>query len=122
MWANMHLLFWLSLVPFATGWMGINKFDKIPVAAYGVLLLICGASFNILAIAIEKTYKNHTPITEALAKSKPKMILSTIIYAASVPAALFLSPILSALLFASVSIMWIIPSKAIEKALSEKEE
>src|SRR5436309_2497210 len=52
MWANMHLLFWLSLIPFGTGWMGVNKFDRIPVAVYGALLIICGISYSVLSKAI----------------------------------------------------------------------
>ncbi len=120
MWANMHLLFWLSLIPFATGWMGANKFDKIPVAAYGVLALFCGLAFTLLAYTIKKTYTKETEITKALAKSDTKIHLSTLLYTASIPTALFVSPIVSALFFAIVSIMWIIPSKAIEKALSEE--
>lgn len=121
-WANMHLLFWLSLVPFATGWMGANNFDKVPVAAYGVLLLLCGLAFSILAAAIKKTYTHETNVTRALAKANTKSFLSIVFYMASVPAAIYISPLLSAAFFVAVSIMWIIPSKAIEKALAEKEE
>ncbi len=122
MWANMLLLFSLSLVPFATGWMGATRFDKITVAIYGALLLICGLSFTILAAVIKKTYSQDTSITDALNKSKPKSILSTLFYIASIPISLFVNPLLSALLFVIVSVMWIIPSKAIEKALMEQDE
>jgi len=121
-WANIHLLFWLSLVPFATGWMGVNNFARITVASYGTLLLICGISFTLLSAMIKKTYTNETAITDALVKAKPKSILSTLFYATSIPTALFVDPRISAVLFAAVSVMWIIPSKAIEKALAETEE
>ncbi len=122
MWANLFLLFCLSLVPFVTGWMGASNFDKITVAAYGALLLFCGVAFTILANAIKKTYTKETGITLALAKSKPKTTLSTLLYMVSIPTALYISPLLSALLFATVSVMWIVPSKAIEQALAEQDE
>ena len=120
MWANMHLLFWLSLVPFATGWMGVNNFDKTTVAIYGALLILCGFSFTLLSQAIRKTYKEETALTKALAESDVKGKWSVILYGVSIPIALFVHPAVSAVLFLTVSIMWIIPSKAIEKVLEEE--
>ena len=119
-WANMHLLFWLSLVPFATGWMGVNNYEKITVASYGVLLVICGISFTILTKAISSGYKEETGLTRALAQSGPKSIISTLLYISSVPIALYIHPAISAAMYVTVAIMWIIPSKAIEKALSDE--
>ena len=121
LWANLHLLFWLSIIPFATGWMGANKFDRLSVAIYGALLWICGAAFSLLSATIQKTYTRETIITEALRKDKPKRIASLICYTLSIPASLFVSPILAACLFVSVSIMWMIPSRNIEKALIDNE-
>jgi len=121
LWANLHLLFWLSIIPFATGWMGANKFDRVSVAIYGALLWICGAAFSLLSTTIQKTYTHETPVTKALSKDKPKRIASLICYTLSIPAALYVSPILAACLFASVSVMWMIPSRNIEKALIEHE-
>ena len=120
MWSNMHLLFWLSLVPFATGWMGETNFDRTTVAVYGALLLVCGVSFTILSQAIRKTYKSETSLTRALANGNRKAFVSTILYTASIPIALFVHPIVSAALFATVSVLWVIPSKAIEHALEEE--
>jgi len=120
MWANMHLLFWLSLVPFATGWMGVNKFDKVTVAVYGALLLVCGIAFTILSKTIRKSYKNETPLTEAIAKSDVKGYISVVLYSLSIPVALYVHPLISALFFVTVSVMWLIPSKHIEKALEEE--
>ena len=120
-WANLHLLFWLSLIPFATGWMGVNNYEKHTVAAYGVLLVICGIAFTILGRVIASSYKEETNLTRALAKSTPKIFLSTTLYIISVPIALFLSPAISAALYVTVAIMWFIPSKAIEKAISEED-
>ncbi len=120
MWANMHLLFWLSLVPFATGWMGVNKFNRVTVASYGALLLVCGISYTILSLAIRRTYKKETPLTEALAKSDTKGYISVILYSLSIPVALYAYPLISAFCFVCVSIMWLIPSKQIEQALEEE--
>lgn len=120
MWANMHLLFWLSLVPFATGWMGANKFERITVATYGGLLLVCGISYTILSLSIRRSYKAETPLTLALARSDVKGYFSVLLYGASIPLALFGYPYISALCFVTVSVMWLIPSKHIERALQEE--
>jgi uncharacterized membrane protein len=117
MWANMHLLFWFSLVPFCTGWMGRTNFDKVTVAAYGVLLIFCGIGYTILSNAITNTHKEKTNLTRALEMGKTKGWVSLVLYGLSVPVALFVHPLVYAVLFAFVAIMWLIPSKAIEKAL-----
>jgi uncharacterized membrane protein len=119
-WANMHLLFWLSLVPCVTGWMGENNFDKTPVATYGGLLLLCGISFTILSITIGKTHREQTELVAALGKDKLKATLSTLFYILSILAALFAHPFVSEFLFLVVSVMWLIPSKAIEKAIANE--
>jgi len=121
-WANLHLLFWLSLVPFATGWMGANNFNKVPVAAYGALLLLCGLSYTILGSTVRGGYTHDTPLTKALAKSDAKGYISLVLYSCSIPIALFVHPAISAILFVAVSVMWIIPSKAIEEALEHEEQ
>ena len=118
-WANMHLLFWLSLVPFATGWMGVNNFEKVTVAAYGTLLICCGISFTLLSNAIKKSYTHETALANALAKDNVKGLISLFLYGCSVPLALYVHPAISAVLFVIVSIMWIIPSKEIERALDD---
>jgi len=120
MWANMHLLFWLSLIPFATGWMGVNSFEKVTVAAYGGLAILCGIAYTILNNEICKTYKEQTKLTRAIAKVNAKAVWSTILYAAAIPVALFIHPAASAVLFVSVSVMWIVPSKDIENALNDE--
>src|SRR5205085_715313 len=76
-WANTHLLFWLSVIPFTTGWMGENHFGKMPVAVYGVNLLLCGIGFFILQKTIMAHYTHSTTLTEALKKQEKKGILST---------------------------------------------
>ncbi len=117
-WSNLHLLFWLSLIPFTTAYMGENHFEKLPVALYAIDLLFCGFAFNILQRAIVCHYTHPTKLTEALAKQNKKGYISLVCYLISIPMA-FYYPIISAILFAIVSVLWIIPDKNIEKALEE---
>ncbi len=119
LWANMHLLFWLSLIPFATGWMGENNFERVTVALYGALLILSGLAYTILSSAICKTYTEHTKLSTAIAKGNVKGVWSIILYSASIPLALFIHPALAAVLIVAVSVMWIIPSKDIERALED---
>ncbi len=120
MWANVLLLFCLSLVPWATGWMGKTNFERVTVAVYGSLLISCGLSYTLLGSTIRKTYKNATKLSLAVSKDDKKGLISTILYGASIPVALFVSPVISACFFVIVSIMWMIPNKAIEEALSDE--
>ncbi|MBK9329773.1 MAG: DUF1211 domain-containing protein [Sphingobacteriales bacterium] len=117
-WSNMCLLFFLSLIPFTTGWMGENHFARIPVATYAVNLLCCAIAFFILQAAIASDLKQRTRLTEALKTQEKKGILSLVIYAVSIPCALFF-PLVSALLFALTAIMWLVPDKNIERALRD---
>jgi uncharacterized membrane protein len=119
-WANMHLLFWLSIVPFATGWMGRTNFDRITVAVYATLLILCGVAYTLLSAAIKRTHKEKTELTKALDKGDIKGWISVVLYGASIPIALFVHPIISATLIAIVAVMWLVPSKAIERALEEE--
>lgn len=118
-WTNMHLLFWLSLVPFATGWMGVNNFASVTVASYGALLFCCGLSFTLLSGAIKKGYTHETALTKAIEKGNVKGIISLLLYGCSIPIALYIHAGAAALLFVVVSVMWIIPSKDIERALED---
>ena len=115
-WANMGLLFFLSLIPFSTGWMGENRFDKLPVATYAVNLLLCAITYYILQNVI-LSHLTHRLI-EALKKQKTKGMISLVIYIVSILCAFFY-PIISAVLFVVNAIMWVIPDKNIEQALSE---
>lgn len=117
-WANMHLLFWLSLIPFSTGWMGENHFSEIPVAVYGVNLLLCGVSYTILQLVIMSHYTHSTNLTIALKKQEQKGLLSLVLYTISIFCAFFF-PSVSACLIAVVAVMWVLPDKNIEKALRE---
>ena len=115
-WANMNLLFWLSLIPFATAWMGENSSDKIPVALYATLLLFCGIAYSILQKTIESHYTQSTELILALKRHGKKGYLSLILYILSIIMAFFI-PLLSEILFVVVAVLWIIPDKNIEKAV-----
>ena len=117
-WANLHLLFWLSLVPFATMWMGENNFGTVPVAIYGALLVLCGVAFTILSKVIASSWKSETKLTKVFQQTNSKAKISTILYISSIPLA-FVHPLISCLLFITVSAMWIIPNKELEKILDE---
>ena len=117
-WGNIHLLFWLSLVPFATEWMGENNFGKTTVAVYGALLFMCGLAYYILQNIITRHYPGNETLKIALAKQSKKGIISQIAYFISVPVA-FVYPIISALLFVAVAVMWFLPDRNIERALKK---
>lgn len=118
MWANMNLLFWLSLIPFATAWMGENHFAKETVAAYAILALLCATAYNILQKTIAKTHQHSPEIKELVKPTGWKELTSLALYLISIPKAYFVNPKISGLLFLTVSILWLIPNKKIEKAFT----
>ncbi|MDR3679185.1 MAG: TMEM175 family protein [Flavipsychrobacter sp.] len=120
-WANMNLLFWLSLTPFSTGWMGENNFAPNTMLLYGMLLLANGVSFIILQKAIEKHAQDIEALKTAFVNMNKKGLISTIGYACAIPLA-YVSPIISGALFIAMAIIWLIPDKNIEIALTEKPE
>ena len=117
-WANMNLLFWLSLIPFVTGWMGENHFAKNTVATYGVVLFISGVAFTILQKAIEKNTRDIEALHTAFRNLNKKGIISTVGYLSGVPIA-FINPVVSGVIFFIISLIWLIPDKNIENALKE---
>ena len=121
MWANVNLLFWLSLIPFATAWMGENHFERITVATYAVLALLCGVAFNILQAAIIQCHKGQKNLKDIIKPTGWKSMGSIILYGASIPIALFVNPAISGWLFLVVACMWLIPDKNIEKLYAGKE-
>ncbi len=118
MWANLHLLFWLSLVPFATAWMGENNFEPVTAATYGALYLFCGFAYNVLQSSLKEMQTNNPKLIDALNKTKKKGVLSILGYSLSIPLA-FVHPAISGIIFIAVAIMWIIPDRNIEMALKE---
>jgi uncharacterized membrane protein len=119
LWANNHLLFWLSLVPFTTGWMGENHFEAIPTAMYGVTLLMAGVAFYILQLAIVAAQGEHSLLREALGRDW-KGKASPLIYLVALLLA-FRWPQASLAMYAGVAIMWFIPDKRIERVIDHGE-
>jgi TMEM175 potassium channel family protein len=117
-WSNMNLLFWLSLIPFATGWMGENQFAQNTVVLYAILLVVCGLSFTILQICIERVTKNNPKLVLAFRRMMQKGIFSVLCYIMSIILAYY-NTLFSAILFCVVAIRWLIPDKNIEKAISK---
>ncbi len=117
LWANLHLLFWLSLVPFVTGWMGENHFAPIPVALYGIDLLGAAIAYFILAHTLIAVNGKKSPIAVALGRDV-KGKISPLIYIAAIVASFFYAPISMALYFA-VAIMWLVPDRRIERVVHE---
>lgn len=120
MWANMNLLFWLSLTPFVTAWMGENHFERITVTVYAVLALLCGISYTVLEKSIIIHYDDSAQLKSTLPKRKYKGIVSIVLYSSAIPIALFVNPVISGCLFLAVSFMWLIPNKNIEVALKNE--
>jgi uncharacterized membrane protein len=116
LWANMHLLFWLSLVPFATDWMGENHFAATPVAVYGAVQLMAGLAYFILALTLVASHGAESKLAIAIGKDR-KGKLSVILYAIAVPLA-FLSPWIALGLYLTVAIIWLIPDRRIEKVIA----
>jgi uncharacterized membrane protein len=117
LWANHHLLFWLSLVPFATGWMGENDFAPLPTAVYGAVLFVSGVAYLILQKTIIAAEGEGSRLAAAV-KDDRKGLVSAVSYAASIPLA-FVERRLSYALFVLVALVWFIPDRRIEKHLSE---
>ncbi len=117
LWANLHLLFWLSLFPFVTGWVGENHFATMPVACYGIVLLCAAIAYFILTRALLALHGRESVLAAALGRDF-KGKVSIAIYLAAIPCA-FLSPWLAVGLYSCVAIIWLIPDRRIEKILSE---
>jgi len=116
LWANLHLLFWLSLIPFATEWMGENHFEKNTVAVYAFLSDLCGIAYYILLMVIKDRNRDNTALLEVLRKQSRKGIVSCILYTVAIGAS-FISAKLGGILIILVAIMWMIPDRNIERTL-----
>jgi uncharacterized membrane protein len=119
LWANLHLLFWLSLVPFVTGWMGENEFAAVPVAAYGVVMLMASVAYYILARRLIATHGRESALAQAIGRDV-KGLISTAIYVIAIPAA-FIHPWISCGLYVAVAIIWLIPDRRIERTQAIQE-
>jgi uncharacterized membrane protein len=116
LWANIHLLFWLSLVPFVTGWMGENHFTKWPVILYGIVLLMAAVSYFILTRFLLSIHDKESTLAIALGKDW-KGKLSLLIYILGIGLC-FIHPLLGFALYVVVAIIWFIPDQRIEKKLN----
>jgi len=116
LWANLHLLFWLSLIPFATGWMGENHFASLPNALYGAVLLMAAIAYYILQSRIVAV--NGPECVLALAVGRDwKGKVSPLFYIAAIPLA-FASPWISCALYVAVALIWLVPDRRIERRLT----
>jgi len=117
LWANLHLLFWLSLVPFVTGWVNENHFAALPVALYGVVLLMAGVSYYLLERVLIAHHGRDSPLARAMGKDY-KGLISLFIYAVAIGLA-FVNVWVSCALYVLVALMWLIPDPRIERTLPQ---
>ena len=118
LWANLHLLFWLSLFPFATGWMGENRFSPLPTALYGAVLLMAALAWLLLQHSIIASHGEGSLLAQAIGgdlKGKSSLVF----YAAAIPIAFF-HPWISQILFVFVALLWLIPDRRIERLVAER--
>ncbi|HTL93552.1 MAG TPA: TMEM175 family protein, partial [Steroidobacteraceae bacterium] len=117
LWANLHLLFWLSLVPVVTAWMGESRFSGLPVAAYGVVMFCAAVAYYVLSRAFIAHHGPHSQLGEAVGKDR-KGVLSLVLYGAAIPLALP-SPKLACGIYAAIALLWLVPDRRIERALRQ---
>jgi uncharacterized membrane protein len=120
LWANLHLLFWLSLIPFVTSWMGQTGFRAWPVAAYGAVQLMAGVAYYLLTRALIAHHGSESPLTIALGRDR-KGKLSLVIYALAIPIALA-APLAACALYVVVAALWLIPDRRIETTLQTRSQ
>jgi uncharacterized membrane protein len=121
LWANLHLLFWLSLLPFSTGWMGENQFARWPTVVYGINLLACAIAYMILERRIIATQGAGGPLAKAVGRDL-KGKLSPLFYIGGVIAALLWAPAAGMALFVLVALLWLVPDRRIERTISPASE
>ncbi len=119
LWANMNLLFWLSLIPFVTDWMGENHFAKLPVTCYGIILIMNAFSYTLLSVTLIRHHGKDSLLAKAVGKDT-KGNISLGIYAAAIAISLFNSTI-SVVLYGIVACIWFIPDKRIERRITGEE-
>jgi uncharacterized membrane protein len=117
LWANLHLLFWLSLIPFVTGWMGENHFATIPVAAYGVVLFMCAIAYSLLVRCLTGHHTDNRELAEAIGADK-KGKLSPPLYLLGIGLS-FVFDWLGFATYVVVALMWLIPDRRIEDRLGK---
>jgi uncharacterized membrane protein len=125
LWANLHLLFWLSLLPFTTGWMGENHFGRWPTALYGVNLLVCAVAYVVLQAALVRYHGTESPLARALGNDI-KGKISPALYLTGFALAAFDYPHIGAIFYFIVALIWLVPDQRMERlamaAREQKEE
>ena len=120
MWANMFLLFWISLIPFVTGWMGENHFPPVPVAAYGVVMLMSAIAYTILVRVLIAVHGQDSPLARAISSDNDfKGYASLALYVLAIGIS-FVEPIVSVVIYLTVSAMWFLPDRRIERQIKTK--
>ncbi len=120
LWANMHLLFWLSMVPFVTGWMGENHFAPAPAALYGLVLVLAAVAYTILQAAIVAHQGENSTLRTAVGKDR-KGKVSVALYVVAIPLA-FVNQWIAISLYLGVALMWLVPDRRIERVLLARDE
>ena len=121
LWANLHLLFWLSLFPFVTGFMGENHFAALPAALYGGVLMMAGVAYWILTGVIIHADGAGSVLAKAVGKDT-KGKLSVVLYAVAIACALFVNQWIAEAIYVFVALMWLVPDRRIERVLTQKEK
>jgi uncharacterized membrane protein len=117
LWANLHLLFWLSLIPFVTSWMGQNNFATVPVALYGGVLWMTALAYYLMVRALLAYHDDDSLLMAALGSGRKERV-SLVLYAAAVPMA-FIQPSIAMALYVTVAAMWLIPDRRIEEKIAD---
>jgi uncharacterized membrane protein len=115
LWANLHLLFWLSLVPFVTQWMGANHTQAVPTALYGVVMVLAAVAYTILQLTVIAAQGNGSTLARAIGSDR-KGKISIVLYLAAIPLA-FVNETISDLLYAIVALVWLVPDRRIERVI-----
>ena len=118
LWANLHLLFWLSIVPFVTGWMGENAFAPLPTAVYGIVLLMAAIAYTILQASIIADQGPHSELRAAVGNDL-KGKISAGLYIAAIPLA-FVNQMIADAIFVAVALIWLVPDRRIESRLQSQ--
>lgn len=117
LWLNMHLLFWLSLLPFATSWIGEEHFATVPMSFYGFILFMCAIAYTLLQNKLIQLHGKESLLQQAV-KDDKKGKISVICYASAIPLA-FVAPWISGILYIIIALLWIIPDKRIETEINK---
>ena len=117
LWANLHLLFWLSLTPFVTAWMGENHFAAWPVALYGAVLLFAGTAYFLLTKTLIAHHEKDSTLAASIGNDR-KGALSIVVYAAAIPLS-FVQPRIAFACYVMVAVMWLLPDPRIEKTIGQ---